>query len=341
MFFLSDEERQTLIRGLLPRSREQFINPELRGWNWHQPPLQPSHEVPMPLFLVAGRYCDSGRDVYLQKVRKLSPEPTRAMREGAVLHDVVRQVFTLAKKLIYTLGPERIQEFEAQMSFDNCRLSSQEFADKAKTLWNFELRRFSYRLEEIMAKQPYIQEDALAYLTLPVVLEQKVDGSFLGLSPNLSCDAMVFGEPMIMEIKFGPPLPFYRYYTTGYAMVSEALYGHPVNLGCLVYPRFSKDGTRVSIKRDLHLITDELRIQFIEQRDEMSRIVALELDPGLPATCYANCHLWNCCHGGQEAPQPHNQKALERIRGLRSTKTDEISSIGASALPAQSNETPP
>ena len=227
--------------------------------------------------------------------------------------------------MIYVLGPSKLRDFEAEMSFDHCRLASDEFADKARALWTFELRRICYRLEETLAKQPYIQEDALAYLTLPVVLEQKVDGSFLGLSKNLSCDAMVFGEPMIMEVKFGPALPFYRLYTTGYALVAEALYGHPVNLGCLIYPRFSEDGSRITVKRDLHLISDELRIQFLEQRDEMSRIVALEIDPGLPQSCYSKCHLWLHCHGGEHAPQAHNQKALERIRELRLSKIEQDS----------------
>ncbi|MEW6425294.1 MAG: CRISPR-associated protein Cas4 [Bacillota bacterium] len=39
MYFLTEEEKKHLLRGLLPRARETGVAEELRGWNWPQPPL--------------------------------------------------------------------------------------------------------------------------------------------------------------------------------------------------------------------------------------------------------------------------------------------------------------
>ena len=45
----------------------------------------------------------------------------------------------------------------------------------------------------------YICVDSRVALTLSVVLEQKLDGSFMGLSSFLSADAFTFSEPMILD----------------------------------------------------------------------------------------------------------------------------------------------
>ncbi len=40
MYFLSDIEQKQLLYNLLPTAREVGVSKELRGWNWHQPPLK-------------------------------------------------------------------------------------------------------------------------------------------------------------------------------------------------------------------------------------------------------------------------------------------------------------
>jgi CRISPR-associated protein Csa1 len=346
MFFLTEEERQFLIRGLLPRAHEEVVNSELRGWNWNVPPLAPPYELKLPLYQVAGRYCDSGRDLYLYHALKVRPTPTPQMVEGRVLHEVVRRVFTRAKRLIYTLGVERIGELAQHLAdFDLSGLADPEpgadLLAKAGLLWRFEAYRIIYRVEEILTKQPYIKEDSLAFQALPVILEQRLDGRFLGLSQHLSTDAMVFSEPMIIEVKFGPPMPFYRLYTTGYALVVEALYGYPVNLGCLVYPRFLHDG-RIAVERDLHLITDELRSWFVERRDELTRLVVDDIDPGLPARCYEQCQYWRECHPADPdrvAPlvsaAARSAKALNRLRSQRAPHIEDPGTASQSDGPRE------
>jgi CRISPR-associated protein Csa1 len=298
MYFLSDEERRYVLRRLIPQARANPVHPELRGWNWDKPPLAPIYDVRLGVYEVAGQYCDSARDLYLRRVTAVRPPPNAAMIEGQVLHAAVVGLILKAKRSIYAQGTDCMEallalagpDLEALVPSD-CRA---EVRQKAAMLWSFEHRRVVARIQEVLAHQPHIGPDGLAALALPVVVEQKLDGRFLGLSAHLSADAFMFSEPMMVDIKFGAQRDFHRLTSTGYALVMESLYEYPIDLGCIVYPSFQ--GGWVQIARDFHLIDDELRQWFIEARDERMRLVAEEIDPGLARDCYESCPYWPTCH---------------------------------------------
>jgi CRISPR-associated protein Csa1 len=306
MYFLTDEEKKHLLRYHLPRARERGIAEELRGWNWHQPPLEPVYkDTVLALYEVANAYCPTGRDVYLRRVLREKGQPNVAMIRGAIFHAVVAEVIVAAKRAIYCEGVanykticERLQDHPVMpLSSWVENLTTEELeetATKVEILANFEKTRVLARLQEILTKQPYIGEDSLVSLAIPVVVEQKLDGSFLGLSSNLSTDAFVFWEPMVLDMKFDRERSFHRLCTTGYALVMEALYEFPVNLGCIVYGEFR--GDRLIVKKDIHIISDELRQWFIETRDDKARLVAEEVDPGT-GDCYETCPHYHVCFG--------------------------------------------
>ena len=302
MYFLNEDERKKLLKGFLPKSREQDVAEELRGWNWHQPPLEPVYEISLPLYQVAGKYCSSGRDVYLNKVEKRKSEANDAMQLGSLFHEFIVYILVRTKKLIYQyeLNTELVfQELKKVLSeFLERKAFFQEkipgVKDKIEQLYNYEYYRITSRIQEILSRQPYIGEDSLVAQVVPLVLEQKLDGSLLGLSSNLSSDAFVFSEPMIVDLKFGGPQNFHRLTTTGYALVMESIYEYPVNIGCIVYGQF-KNG-RLYIQKDFHIINDELRQWFIEERDEKMRIVYDEIDPGIADNCYETCPFYTFCH---------------------------------------------
>ncbi|MBM7623692.1 CRISPR-associated protein Cas4 [Sporohalobacter salinus] len=106
MCFLTEEEKQKLVRGLLPKSREIEIANELRGWNWNQPPLEPIYEKRLALYEIASKYCSSARDLYLRKVKGVKTKWNQAMIEGSVLHDTLAELLVAAKRLIYLHGVE-------------------------------------------------------------------------------------------------------------------------------------------------------------------------------------------------------------------------------------------
>lgn len=134
------------------------------------------------------------------------------------------------------------------------QLNEEEFAElqrKVEAMASFENARVAARIQDALIKQPYIAEDSLAAQAIPVV-EQKLDGTFFGLSQNLSADAFIYAEPMVLDMKFGEPKKFHRLSATGYALVMESIHEFPINLGCIVYSDFK--GDRLVIKKDIHII---------------------------------------------------------------------------------------
>lgn len=304
MYFLSEEERRFLVRRLLPQAREQEVHPELRGWNWAEPPLAPVYQARLGLYEIAGQYCSTGRDVYLRRVERVQARPNPAMVEGLVLHQAAADLILAAKRVIYSAGVEGCREGLAALQQPahsaleeyGQGLSAEErenLREKIDILWDFEYHRIVARVDEVLARQPYVGVDSLVALALPVTVEQRLDGGFLGLSSHLSADAFVFSEPMMVDLKFGERRNFHRLSTTGYALVMESLWEFPVDVGCVVYVQFR--GKRLLLERDFHLIDDELRQWFIEARDERMRLVEEEIDPGRADECYAECPYSAIC----------------------------------------------
>lgn len=304
MYFLTDEEKKYLLKGLLPKSRELGVAEELRGWNWHSPPLDPIFVTPLALYEVANAYCSTNRDLFFRRVNKIKAKPNEAMIRGSIFHAAMAHILVSAKRIIYHQGIMRsldickelseLAPYVPRTSIDNNEPEVlADLEEKVNLITEFEKSRVISRIQEILMKYPYIGEDSLVNLALPVIVEQKIDGSFLGLSANLSTDAFIFFEPMIIDLKFGEPKNFHHLTTTGYALVMEAVYEFPINIGCLVYAEFR--GDRIIVKKDIHIISDELRQWFIETRDEKARMIEEEIDPGISDECYSTCPYFAIC----------------------------------------------
>lgn len=308
MYFFNEEERKYLLRGLVPRSRSIEVAEELRGWNWHQPPLDPPYDVKLGVYEIGARYCPSARDLYLRRVLSARAQPNEAMQAGSFYHAVLVEVLTRAKRLLYVHGVSghrqalsALHEPEVDGAADRFRTTLdavvwEEMVLRGKVLWEFEANRITARVQDVLSRYPYINEDALVALAVPVVVEQKLNGTFLGLSPHLSADAVMTAEPLVLDLKFGEPRDFHRLSTAGYALAMEAVYEYPVNLGCIVYADF-REGRWV-IRKDFHIIDDELRQWFLEERDEKMRIIFEEMDPGLAEACPETCMFYHICRGG-------------------------------------------
>jgi len=306
MYFLTEAERKLFLKKMLPKARRLEVDDELRGWNWHQPPLEPYYEERLGVYEVSNGYCPTHRDLYIRRILNNCLKPNYFMISGKVFHQILVDVITNAKQMIYKHGVNDIgklstalrQPMDINWTDDVLGLADeqkQELMTKGIFLRDYEQSRIISRIEEVLTQQPYIGKDSLVHLALPIVCENKLDGRFLGLSQHLSVDAFVLSEPMIMDVKFGSPHKFHQLQTTGYALVMEALHEVPVNLGCIVYGEF-KNG-RLIVTKQMHLIDDELRQWFIESRDEKMRMICEEIDPGIAADCQEYCPGYTVCHG--------------------------------------------
>jgi CRISPR-associated protein Csa1 len=269
VYFPSPDEQRHIERGLLPKLRKQGIAEDLRGWSWQRPPLAPVYDHALRLSDIASGYCATGRDVYLRHVERTT-ETTNQMVRGQALHALLAGIIERAKQIIYAHRAECLGILEEQLYlFDvaacGARLDENTLRELAM-LREFEARRITQRVADVLAGHRYLGADTLASLALPVSVELKLDGQHLGLTRHLAADAVSFPSLTIFDVKFGRREEFHRLGTAGYALVLESLFEVPFDLGCVVYVRFS-DG-RLLIERDYHIIHDELRQVFIEQRDE-------------------------------------------------------------------------
>ncbi len=306
MYFLNEEEKRLLLRRILPQARQRDIAPELRGWNWDQLPLSPIYDsIKLGVADIANNYCPSNRDLYLRRVMGIKAPANRPMLEGGLLHDMLCSMIIAIKRIIYIHGVNCLKQFDALDRNDffnvldkaNGVLNPEDSSiikSRMEALWEYEFHSIFNRMQNVLAVQPHIGPDALVALALPVTVEQKLNGSFLGLSAHLSADAFVFSEPMVVDIKFGKKEKFHKLAVTGYALVMESLYEYPINAGCVVYPSFA--GDHLTVERDFCFIDEELRQWFVEERDERMRMVYEEIDPGLANQCPEICPFWHECH---------------------------------------------
>ncbi len=247
MYFLTEEEREKLIKGIVPKSRRMYVSDELRGWNWNRPPLENIYCQPLTLCEIANQYCETGRDLFMKKVEMIKVEPNYKIQEEIHLNKILNHLITCTKRAIYKNEIKDIEKAMDEISrinvdFVNFMVESfdeslkQELEDKIKTIWDFESKRICFRIQEILAKHPDIEEDSLVAQAIPVTVEHRLDGSFIGLNNYLSVDAFSFTESMLFEVKYEEPKLFHRLLVTGHALAMEALSSFPVNIGCIVYP---------------------------------------------------------------------------------------------------------
>lgn len=276
------EERKRLLRGTIPRARKLGVDDSLRGWSWSSPPLLSPYEVPLGLSEVANAYCRTGRDAYARRVLGAGPEPNDKMILGGALHESLRAWIVHAKKILYQRGVE-----DPEVAMEEIQAFPEPDLPEARAIVSYEADAIEFRLREALSQFPRIGTDAIVAQVLPVTLGQMLDGSFLGLSRHLSTDLLNLGEPCILNIIFNDEKrDFHPLTLAGYALVLEAVYEFPVDVGVTVYANIQD---RLHIQREFTTLGDELRMEFIEIRDEKQRIVADELDPGPCEGCEEWC----------------------------------------------------
>jgi CRISPR-associated protein Csa1 len=322
MFFASPDEQRYAQRALREEARRQPVADELRGWSWHQPPLKPVYAAPLAMEDMVGQGCPTGRDVFLQRVHDVHATPESSAPD-ALLHRVVADLFVQAKHLVYAHGVHCMPHLERLANWPPPdaphAVGANGVADplRAETelLRAFETRRVLQRVEDVLAHHPRLGPDALAVLALPFSLDVALDGSYLGLSRHLCAAAVAFPEMLVLDLQFGPSQPFHRLLTTVYALVLESLFHTPVDVGCVVYAR-CEDG-RVLVERDFHVIGDELRQTFIQERDDRMRAVAEELDPGLPEQCVPYCPFLSTCRPSRDVRPARPERPVSANRRHR------------------------
>jgi len=295
MYFLSDVEHKFLLYQLLPTAREVGVSNELRGWNWHQPPLKPYYgDVRLPMYAVASRYCPSGRDVYLRNVEGVRPKLNVNIALGKMFHGVVSdclQCFLQQK-------PADFESWWGKVRWSEIPADPEGLVEPSRRLWEFVSKLCEARLAEVASQQPYASPYDVVASALPFLVEHKISGELLGLSGILSIDCYDYLRAIMFDLKVADEREeWHRLSPVGYALVFESVHEVPVDVCCVVYLNV-KDG-RVRLSKDLCFASDELRQWWIEERDRKLEIVAEGKDPGKPERykCDESCMFFHSCYG--------------------------------------------
>lgn len=219
MYFFSEEERKYLLKKLIPKAREKGIAEDLRGWSWNSAELSPPHDIILSVWEVSDRYCETGRDSYLRHVQKISVPASEEMVAGRIYHQAMAELYPTSKRLIYREGlgictnlsqilmerlPEAIIEAEEQLAQVECSAQTiRDVGENLRKLWSFEVSRIVSSIYAYLGKYKYLSDDSLINHALPFVVEHKLDGRYLGLSSNLSVDAINMGGMLICDLKTG------------------------------------------------------------------------------------------------------------------------------------------
>lgn len=279
VYYLNELEQKFLTLNLRTIARQNPVPEELRGWNWHSPPLKPYYNVKLPMYLICSTYCPNARDVYLTMVERVRGEESFAVKFGKALHEAVASAVREAKKLNFNSSPP---------------VSGNEAIDRAvKLIWDYTISACKSAFLKARAEQPYASEEDIVLTSMPFLVEHRMDGSLLGCSGLISVDCYDYLHNIVFDLKLGEVSEKARLYTTGYALVLESLYEMPIDIGCVVSVGFI--GERMSISKDLHYIDANLRSWWIEERDRKAEIVFKEADPGLAENCNAYCLFKSAC----------------------------------------------
>jgi CRISPR-associated protein Csa1 len=295
MYFLTDIEQKQLLYNLLPKAREMDVSKELRGWNWHQPPLKPYFDdVKLPMYQVSSKYCPTSRDIYLRNVEKKFCPASVRMAMGKLFHNIVSdclQNVRQRRNLTFDTWQQTVKWKEigekSELVVDTCR-----------QVWDFTYKMCDAQLAEVACRQPYANELDIVSTAIPFLVEHKLSGELLGLSDVLSVDCFDYLRTIMFDLKVtSVKEDWHRLYSLGYALVFESIHEVPVDICCTVY--LTVENGKISVQKDLFFASDELRQWWLEERDKKLEIVAYRKDPGKPecSQCNAYCQYYEVCYG--------------------------------------------
>lgn len=123
-----------------------------------------------------------------------------------------------------------------------------------------------------------------------------MDGSLIGLARELSVDIYTPFNA-VADLKSGEIRQFHPYTAAGYALFIEADEEIPIDYGLIVYLRMEEGRKVQRVRIRAFTVSDELRREFLEIRDDAMGIVKQGRDPGYPSRYPDYCPYYPVCQG--------------------------------------------
>ncbi|MEM3786309.1 MAG: type I-A CRISPR-associated protein Cas4/Csa1 [Nitrososphaeria archaeon] len=311
MLILEKSDVDKRLKLLRDEFSQRPTSEELRGWNYDSPPVQPfSHSIKFGVGELAGRYCETLRDIYLKRVLNIKPPPNVKMVRGIALHEIIKNVIFEVKKFIFnnpsSVGLDLLNELIGKglelsnMAVERAessigKLSKEEHENLVREClgtYNFLLIQAAAKYDQTLSKYKYAEPDSIVNIAVPPVAERKVDGTLVGLSSELSVDIYT-PYNAIVDIKTGEVRKFHPLTAAGYALAVECDENIPIDFGFILYLKFERKIPSFQIR--YFVVGDEIRREFLEIRDEAFEIVESGRDPGMPSKCPEFCPYYTVC----------------------------------------------
>jgi len=300
------------------------ISEDLRGWSWiKNSRVKPLSEFKLSVSEVTHRYCPTYRDIYLKRIAKVNAPPSIKTIRGIAYHEVFHEASLKIKQFIYNNKiisggdllseflpkleefSERIVSFSENRTFKLKQFEHDMLKRECYILYRYLIIQAASKIDAVLSKYRFINQESLVNEVLPSISEKKVDGSLVGFSKELSVDIYTPFNA-IADIKTGDIRNFHRHILAAYALAIESSERIAVDFGMIIYVKTDLERQVPYFKIDYFIIGDELRIEALEFRDKSFEILTVAKDPGKPLQCPDYCPYFSYCN-----PQLAATKALE------------------------------
>ncbi len=312
MFFLDRLDLDRRFRLLRKEIEARGISEDLRGWSFDSPPVQPpSDSKYLGVSEIAGRYCETLRDIYLRRICRIQPPPSVKLARGLIFHNICHRVLFEVKKLLFDrfsgVAGYEVAEYllpraddvvskcinDASFIFNKITSEEQDMLrNEALSLYKFLVIQAAAKIDNTLSKYPHATSDSIVSIAVPPVIERKVDGSLIGLSSELSVDIYT-PYNAIADLKTGEIRAFHPLTIAGYALALEAEENIPIDYGLIIYVKVINNVPRFRVR--CFVVGDELRREFLDIRDEAYAILEVGRDPGKPSRCPSYCPYYPVC----------------------------------------------
>ena len=277
----------------LLRSRDP-VDEEFRGWNWSRPPIKPRAYLGLSISDLI-HPCETKRYVWLRRVEGIRPRINNGLVIGGVVHEVISRVIIYVTRSLYG-------SFKPWKCISDVRdlvlkvVSERDVSDESIREWLVDVAE--YIAVQLIADASWSMVGCGVGSFMPWVSEVRVDGTFIGLSKDLRIDAIVNGN-VIVEFKVTKPNPSYRLALAGYALALESNWEVPIDYGLLIY--INGVGGKPKVTIEPVYISNDLRRDFLEVRDEVIDMMLSERKPPVAHNCPPSCPFRYICKGEGDA----------------------------------------
>lgn len=269
---------------------------------------------------VSSTFCDTGRAMYLSKVKKEAALTNDALVRGGIEHAAVaisfkelrsaqqgNQTFDEAAKRLHALVSSE-DELNAALWSENAlgnvqKLCEQEglaydetardYAGVAREIVKYELSRFKFTFSSTINESPTIKD-----------VERYIDGSPVGLGKGrIDASLMLKDDTVVVcDLKKKPYKDNLdsKIQIAGYAIALEKAHKISVSVGCLVFSQPTMCGDDAEPTRELFSLDEALRIEFLRRTQRAVEIVSGNEVPPIVDSRWKckKCGYYYYCHPG-------------------------------------------